>query len=153
MQLVGILIGQLLFGFMGDWVGRRTAMLTDMVLILLGVIMLTVANGTSEQVGSHPSGKCPQHASAALQDCRDWIAVRAQSILSLSGWGSSSCMFSFWAAYFRAAWPPFCPSWRSPHVVSLCAGVGGHVRHQPAGFWHRHRRRVRPELTSRQCRA
>ena len=52
MQLVGILIGQLLFGFMGDWIGRRTAMLTDMVLILLGVIMLTVANGTSEQVGS-----------------------------------------------------------------------------------------------------
>ena len=50
MQLVGILIGQLFFGFMGDWIGRRYAMLIDMGLILVGIIMLTVANGTSEQV-------------------------------------------------------------------------------------------------------
>ena len=31
LQLVGILLGQLTFGVMGDWVGRKTAMLTDMV--------------------------------------------------------------------------------------------------------------------------
>ena len=49
MQLVGILLGQFIFGFMGDWLGRRTAMLIDMAIILIGVIMLTVANGTSEQ--------------------------------------------------------------------------------------------------------
>ena len=31
LQLVGILLGQLFFGVMGDAVGRRAAMLTDMV--------------------------------------------------------------------------------------------------------------------------
>ena len=49
LQLVGILIGQLSFGFMGDWIGRRTAAMIDMVVILLGVVMLTVSNGTTIQ--------------------------------------------------------------------------------------------------------
>ena len=49
LQLVGILIGQLSFGFMGDWIGRRTAALIDMAIILIGVVMLTVSNGTTIQ--------------------------------------------------------------------------------------------------------
>ncbi len=34
LQLVGILLGQVFFGVMGDAVGRRAAMLTDMVRCL-----------------------------------------------------------------------------------------------------------------------
>ena len=54
LQLVGILMGQLLFGFMGDWIGRRASMLIDMSVILLGVTMLVVSNGTTEQAGPSP---------------------------------------------------------------------------------------------------
>ena len=83
LQLIGILLGQLTFGFAGDWIGRKvdstplersaleqskistaelvaspppdnfvlqSAMLIDMTIVLLGVIMLTVSNGTTEQV-------------------------------------------------------------------------------------------------------
>ncbi|KAK9807016.1 hypothetical protein WJX72_010792 [[Myrmecia] bisecta] len=45
LQLIGILMGQLFFGVMGDWVGRRAAMLLDMSIILAGVILLTASNG------------------------------------------------------------------------------------------------------------
>ncbi|KAL3162223.1 hypothetical protein ABBQ32_009926 [Trebouxia sp. C0010 RCD-2024] len=44
-QLIGILIGQLMFGVMGDWIGRKATMLIDMSVILIGVILLTVSNG------------------------------------------------------------------------------------------------------------
>lgn len=37
-------------GFMGDWVGRRSAMLTDCAIILIGLIMLVVSNGTTMNV-------------------------------------------------------------------------------------------------------
>ena len=56
LQLVGILIGQLFFGFLGDAVGRRTAMLLDMFIILAGLILLTASNGTTTNVrgeGAH----------------------------------------------------------------------------------------------------
>ena len=42
LQLVGILMGQVFFGVMGDAVGRRAAMLTDMVRYLWKVIHWTV---------------------------------------------------------------------------------------------------------------
>ena len=50
LQLVGIVLGQLTFGFLGDGIGRQRAMLIDMSLILIGVIMLTLSNGTTIQV-------------------------------------------------------------------------------------------------------
>ena len=56
LQLVGILIGQLFFGFLGDAVGRRNAMLLDMFIILAGLILLTASNGTTTNVrgkGAH----------------------------------------------------------------------------------------------------
>ena len=36
-----------MFGIMGDWIGRKATMLIDMSVILLGVILLTVSNGTT----------------------------------------------------------------------------------------------------------
>ena len=50
LQLIGILIGQLMFGVMGDWIGRKATMLIDMSVILLGVILLTVSNGSTINV-------------------------------------------------------------------------------------------------------
>lgn len=50
MQLIGILIGQLMFGVMGDWIGRKATMLIDISVILIGVILLTVSNGPTINV-------------------------------------------------------------------------------------------------------
>lgn len=46
-QVVGIILGQLLVGFLGDFVGRRWGMIQDAVIMLLGAIMLSVATGTT----------------------------------------------------------------------------------------------------------
>ena len=66
MQLIGILIGQLMFGVMGDWIGRKATMLIDMSVILLGVILLTVSNGTTINVRSGGREQC---VFAALSSC------------------------------------------------------------------------------------
>lgn len=50
LQLIGVLLGQLTFGFLGDAIGRRATMLIDMSTILIGVIMLTVSNGATINV-------------------------------------------------------------------------------------------------------
>ena len=47
-QLIGILIGQLMFGVMGDWIGRKATMLIDMSVILIGVILLTVSRAATD---------------------------------------------------------------------------------------------------------
>ena len=47
LQLIGILIGQMGFGILGDWIGRKVTMLIDISVILLGIILLTVSNGTT----------------------------------------------------------------------------------------------------------
>lgn len=46
-QVVGIILGQLTVGFLGDWLGRRWGMIQDAVVMLLGTIMLAVATGTT----------------------------------------------------------------------------------------------------------
>ena len=50
LQLIGVLLGQLTFGFLGDAIGRRATMLIDMSNILIGVIMPTVSNGATINV-------------------------------------------------------------------------------------------------------
>ena len=50
LQLVGILLGQLTFGFLSDGIGRQRAMLIDMSIIMIGIVMLTLSNGTTIQV-------------------------------------------------------------------------------------------------------
>jgi len=47
LQVVGIIIGQVSVGFLGDWCGRRYGMIQDAVIMSLGVLMLTVSNGTN----------------------------------------------------------------------------------------------------------
>ena len=70
LQLIGILVGQLLFGFMGDWIGRKATMLVDISVILVGVILLTVANGPTINVSpaghQHHRQRWWQYMQAAL---------------------------------------------------------------------------------------
>ena len=50
LQLIGVLLGQFTFGILGDWIGRKPTMLLDMCVIIVGLIMLTVSNGTTINV-------------------------------------------------------------------------------------------------------
>lgn len=45
LEVVGIIIGQVLVGIIGDWLGRRWGLLQDCAIMLLGLIMLTAAWG------------------------------------------------------------------------------------------------------------
>ena len=44
-QIVGIVIGQVGVGFLGDWIGRRYGLIQDAMIMFLGVFMLTVSDG------------------------------------------------------------------------------------------------------------
>lgn len=70
LQLIGILIGQLVFGVMGDWIGRKATMLIDISVILLGIILLTASNGPTINVSSFldsSSSSCCSSASVYLK--------------------------------------------------------------------------------------
>ena len=70
LQLIGILIGQLVLGVMGDWIGRKATMLIDISVILLGIILLTGSNGPTINVSSFldsSSSSCCSSASVYLE--------------------------------------------------------------------------------------
>lgn len=47
LEIVGIIVGQVLVGIEGDWIGRRFGMVQDALVMTLGSIMLTAMWGTS----------------------------------------------------------------------------------------------------------
>jgi len=47
LQIIGIMVGQVLVGFEGDWVGRRFGLVQDALIMTLGLVMLTASWGTS----------------------------------------------------------------------------------------------------------
>ncbi|KAI3397272.1 hypothetical protein diail_11071 [Diaporthe ilicicola] len=47
LEVVGIMVGQITVGIIGDWVGRRWGLIQDALIMLLGLIMLTASWGTS----------------------------------------------------------------------------------------------------------
>lgn len=47
LEVAGIIVGQILVGILGDWLGRRWGLIQDAVIMLLGLIMLTAAWGTT----------------------------------------------------------------------------------------------------------
>lgn len=47
LEIVGIILGQISVGFIGDWIGRRWGMIQDAVIMLIGTILLTAMWGTS----------------------------------------------------------------------------------------------------------
>jgi hypothetical protein len=48
LEVSGIIVGQILVGIIGDWIGRRWGLLQDCGIMLLGLIMLTAAWGTTQ---------------------------------------------------------------------------------------------------------
>ena len=49
LQIIGIIVGQILVGFEGDWIGRRFGLVQDALIMTLGLVMLTASWGTSLQ--------------------------------------------------------------------------------------------------------
>lgn len=47
LEIIGIICGQILVGFEGDWIGRRFGMVQDAVIMAIGTTMLIAAWGTS----------------------------------------------------------------------------------------------------------
>ncbi|RAL11202.1 MFS phosphate transporter [Aspergillus homomorphus CBS 101889] len=48
LEIVGIIIGQILVGVIGDWIGRRWGLLQDAWIMILGLVMLICAWGTTQ---------------------------------------------------------------------------------------------------------
>ncbi|KXG54118.1 Major facilitator superfamily domain, general substrate transporter [Penicillium griseofulvum] len=47
LEIIGIIVGQILVGILGDWLGRRWGLIQDAVIMLLGLVMLTAAWGVT----------------------------------------------------------------------------------------------------------
>jgi MFS family permease len=47
LEVLGIIVGQLLVGVLGDWIGRRWGLIQDATIMFLGLIMLTASWGTT----------------------------------------------------------------------------------------------------------
>lgn len=47
LEICGIIVGQILVGILGDWLGRRWGLIQDAVIMFLGLIMLTASWGTT----------------------------------------------------------------------------------------------------------
>ncbi|KAK0337204.1 hypothetical protein LTR91_004291 [Friedmanniomyces endolithicus] len=47
LEICGIIVGQILVGILGDWLGRRWGLIQDAVIMFVGLIMLTAAWGTT----------------------------------------------------------------------------------------------------------
>ncbi|KAI9825257.1 MAG: hypothetical protein M1832_001291 [Thelocarpon impressellum] len=48
LEICGIIVGQLLVGILGDWLGRRWGLIQDAVIMFVGLLMLTAAWGVTE---------------------------------------------------------------------------------------------------------
>ncbi|ORY09429.1 MFS phosphate transporter [Clohesyomyces aquaticus] len=48
LEICGIIVGQILVGVVGDWLGRRWGLIQDAVIMFVGLLMLTAAWGVTE---------------------------------------------------------------------------------------------------------
>ncbi|KAI4868567.1 MFS general substrate transporter [Hypoxylon rubiginosum] len=49
LEIIGIMVGQVFVGIIGDWIGRRWGLIQDALVMLLGLCMLTGSWGTTLQ--------------------------------------------------------------------------------------------------------
>jgi MFS family permease len=47
LEIIGIIVGQILVGVVGDWMGRRFGLIQDATIMFLGLLMLTAAWGVT----------------------------------------------------------------------------------------------------------
>jgi MFS family permease len=48
LEIVGIIVGQILVGIIGDWLGRRWGLIQDATIMFVGLLMLTASWGVTE---------------------------------------------------------------------------------------------------------
>ncbi|KAF2788856.1 phosphate transporter HvPT2 [Melanomma pulvis-pyrius CBS 109.77] len=48
LEIVGIIVGQVLVGIIGDWLGRRWGLIQDAAIMFVGLLMLTAAWGVTQ---------------------------------------------------------------------------------------------------------
>ncbi|KAL9106066.1 MAG: hypothetical protein Q9227_008852 [Pyrenula ochraceoflavens] len=48
LEVIGIIVGQVLVGVLGDWLGRRWGLIQDATIMFLGLVMLVAAWGVTE---------------------------------------------------------------------------------------------------------
>jgi len=48
MEIVGIIVGQILVGVVGDWLGRRWGLIQDAAIMFIGLLMLTASWGLTQ---------------------------------------------------------------------------------------------------------
>ena len=49
LEIIGIMVGQVFVGVIGDWVGRRWGLIQDAIIMFIGLLMLTASWGMSLQ--------------------------------------------------------------------------------------------------------
>jgi len=47
LEIIGIIVGQILVGIVGDWMGRRFGLIQDATIMFVGLLMLTAAWGVT----------------------------------------------------------------------------------------------------------
>ena len=47
MEIIGIIMGQIAVGIIGDWIGRRWGLIQDATIMFLGLVMLTASWGVT----------------------------------------------------------------------------------------------------------
>ncbi|WFD38645.1 uncharacterized protein MJAP1_001606 [Malassezia japonica] len=109
LEIIGIIIGQILVGFEGDWVGRRFGMVQDALIMTLGSVMLTCMWGTTLNgwvicyawclfiYGIGVGGEYPMTSTRAMEGSSDRYATstgdrmhRGRNVLLaflMQGWG------------------------------------------------------------------
>ncbi|EHA25335.1 hypothetical protein ASPNIDRAFT_42307 [Aspergillus niger ATCC 1015] len=110
LEIVGIIIGQVLVGVIGDWVGRRWGLLQDAWIMFLGLVMLTCAWGVTQNgwvicyawslfiYGIGVGGEYPMTATSGMENAvgsgklstredRLHRGSKVVGVFSMQGWG------------------------------------------------------------------
>ena len=86
LEVIGIIVGQILVGILGDWLGRRWGLIQDATIMFLGLIMLTASWGvTTSKYGP------------IRKDERD-VLIATQTAGSSATYGPSGFTVLVWAA-------------------------------------------------------
>ncbi|KAF5849588.1 hypothetical protein GGP41_005063 [Bipolaris sorokiniana] len=110
LEICGIIVGQILVGVVGDWLGRRFGLIQDATIMFVGLLMLTAAWGVTQNgwvicyvwalffYGIGVGGEYPMTATAGMENAvgsgkvstRDDRLHRGRKVTSaflMQGWG------------------------------------------------------------------
>lgn len=110
LEICGIIVGQILVGFIGDWIGRRFGLIQDATIMFIGLLMLTASWGVTQNgwvicytwslffYGIGVGGEYPMTATSGMENAvgsgkvstRDDRLHRGRKVTSaflMQGWG------------------------------------------------------------------